>query len=114
MGNARTRPHVWWACNGCSEQFDLDWNQYVRWKLAKQSAQSKEKRFYCKECRLDGKSHYVNPCRDTGTFTDETVEAAWSKYADPNYYAGVRHSYATPLSWQDRGVRIARATKART
>lgn len=110
----RKRPVLRWCCNSCRTNFCLDRNQFIRYRAAESEGSLGAKKFFCRVCREDGLAEYKKDLfKDHGRFTQANLDAFWSKVADPTYYTGLRYGVATPLSYRERGVKIARSTKAR-
>jgi hypothetical protein len=111
--------HVWWHCHKCHTAFVMGLAQAYRYRKAEKDGTLGGKRFYCSvECRREAVAEImyerVHEPKRYGNWNASRIDAYWAKVADPNYYTGYRLLNAVPLSYRDRGVRIARPTGART
>lgn len=115
----RIYPVVWWHCDKCRTQYEMTKQQAYRYRKAEKDGSLGQKRFYCSvACRREAVTQIMNERvhehKRYGNWNAGRIDAYWAKVEDPNYYTGYRLLNAVPLSYRDRGVRIARPTGART
>lgn len=113
---AQKAARVFWHCDnpGCREDFILTHTQSVKYRQKERKGLLAGQRFYCcRDCAIENGA-LVRQINDSCKFSLAALETYWKKVEDLTYYQGLRYSVATPLSYQDRGVKIARSTKART
>lgn len=103
-------PKISWHCNNqdCHKEFKLNTLQ------AKRCRDNGVKEFYCSQKCAWSRAITPGLPRSSNKFTEAGLDAYWAKVVDPTYYAGIRHGYATPLSFRDKGIPMARSTGARS
>jgi hypothetical protein len=97
----------------CGREFTLSPNQAMNYRQHERKGKLNGKRFYCSaDCRLEDISRRGTE-RHEGNLSLAALDAYWQRVQDPTYYTGIRHGYATPLSFRDKGIKMARSTGAR-
>lgn len=103
---------VWWHCDKCRAQYCMTQQQSYRYRKAEKDGSLGQKRFYCSvACRREALTELMN----TKAYEPKRRDWGASQFGvDPDYYKGYRMLNASPLSYRDRGVPLARPTGARS
>jgi|SRR3954464_7452967 hypothetical protein len=115
-------PAVRWHCQHCRESFQMTMAQAYKYRKYEAEGTLGRRRFYCSDpCKRAGMAdlYRTGEARCAGgnnqrdSLSLSRMEAYWKTVEDPDYYIGNRYesgSPGSPLSFQERGQRIAKST----